>query len=179
MPTVSLNRLYSKTSLNILKRMFLKQRFKYFLQVNELYLLSNSLSDENKDISVSAVVNYKKIKKGEEVKYIVRFQKTSSLIDKELNNLTDQLQSFLKGEVISKINHINYVEYIVLVRRQSDYFDLRTPLVYTDNDYIEISKYSPKWRLDNHMLITGPSGSGKTYLMFSILRKLQSVRTKS
>lgn len=176
MSNVYLNRLYSKTSINILNHLTLKQRFKYFLQVNQLYLLSNSIDDDRKDISISAKVNYKKIRNDEELKYIVKFYKTSSLIDKELNNLTDQLQSFLKGEVISKTNNIDYVEYVVLVSRQSDYFDLREPLKHTNDDYIEVSKYSEKWRLDNHMLITGPSGSGKTYLLFSILRKLQAVK---
>lgn len=174
MPTVSLNKLYSSIGLSILKRLFLRQRFKYFLQVNELYLVSNSSSDECKELSVSAKVDYKKIKEDEEEKYIVKFMKTSSLIDKKIIDLEDQLQSFLGGEVISKVNTINYVEYVVLTARQSEYFSLGAPLKCKTRESIQISRYSPKWRLDNHMLITGPSGSGKTYLMFSIVRKLQS-----
>lgn len=174
MPTVSLNKLYSSIGLSILKRLFLRQKFKYFLQVNELYLLSNSSDDEYKELSVSAKVSYKKIKQDEEVKYTVKFIKTSSIIDKKLVDLEDQLQSFLGGEVISKVNTIKYVEYVVLTARQSEYFDLGAPLKRKTRESIQISRYSPNWRLDNHMLITGPSGSGKTYLMFSILRKLQA-----
>lgn len=174
MAKVKIRRLQGKFALSLLKKSpFLRHRFKYFIQVNQLYILS-PVDEEQKEISVSAVINYKKVKSGEEVKYIIKFEKTSSVLDSKLTDLTNELQSLLRGEVTEVINSIFTVTYTVLTARESEYFDLWEPFEVIPRDSINISKYALYWQLDNHMAIVGASGSGKTYLVFSVLRKLQS-----
>lgn len=175
MGNVSLKKLHSRFVINWLKR-FCGTRGKliYFIQANNLYMLDQS--DLNQ-ISLSVSIDYKKFKTDFENYIIVKINKTGSIIDDNLNDLTNQLQALFSGYVLEVVNSLNFIRYKILTSNQIEEFYLfNDDVSYKNLNYIDVSR-NLKRNFDKAPScgIWGSSGSGKTYLALTMLKKISTV----
>lgn len=175
MGNVSLKKLHSRFVINWLKNFCgVRGKLIYFIQANNLYMLDQN--DLNQ-ISLSVSINYKKFKTDFENYMIVKINKTGSIIDDNLNDLTNQLQALFSGYVVEVVNSLNFIKYKILTSNQIEEFYLFSDDVsYKNLNYIDVSR-NLKWEFDKvpSCGIWGSSGSGKTYLALTMLKKISTL----
>lgn len=187
----TLRKLQTRRILQAFSRGPIKMKMKYFLQANQLYLIDEikgvqvveNVSQRINKVQVSVVIRYKKIKNehGDTI-LLVRLLKTGSGLDNRLTELGGQLQSLIGGEMLSKSNDINHVEYEILMKKNKEktVYDLNEVVNYDPQRQIEISDYySWEYEKQPHLLLGGNSGSGKSYLLFSLIHKMMRETDKA
>lgn len=171
------------------KSPLLKYRFKYFLQVNELYKVEEQklrVSDDNvvggkSEIQFSSEISWKKEKNefGDTI-LIVKIHKDGSVLESRIENAIPKLQSIF-GPIISKENSVKYYE-VRLFLKQTDWLeeiDLKEEVEINPQRFIQLSKYH-KWNYISspHLLLGGESGSGKSRVLYGLIYKCLRETTK-
>lgn len=175
MGNVSLKKLHSRFIINWLKKFCgIRGKLIYFIQANNLYLLDQKDLDQ---ISLSVSISYQKIKTSHESYLIIKINKTGSIVDDNLSDLTNQLQALFFGYVLEVVNSLNFIRYKILLSRETEEFYLfNDDVSYKNLNYIDISR-SLRWEFDKAPScgIWGSSGSGKTYLALTMLKKISTL----
>lgn len=175
MGNVSLKKLHSRLVINWLKNFCgVRGKLIYFIQANNLYMLDQN--DLNQ-ISLSVSINYQKIKTSHESYLIIKINKTGSVVDDNLGDLTNQLQALFFGYVLEVVNSLNFIRYKILLSRETEEFYLFDNCVsYKGKSYIDVSR-NLRWEFDKTPScgIWGSSGSGKTYLALTMLKKISTL----
>ncbi len=159
-----------------------RYRFKYFLQVNDLYKVEEQklrVDDHNvvggkSEIQLSLKVSWKK-EKNEfgDVILVVRLHKDGSLLESRIEPAIPKLQSIF-GPIISKVNDIKYYE-VRLFLNQKNYreeIDVTEEVKFAPKGYISLSKYH-KWDYKDcpHLLLGGITNSGKSRTLYGFIYK--------
>lgn len=167
----------------------LRYRFKYFLQVNDLYKVEEQklrVDDHNvvggkSEIQLSLNVSWKK-EKNEfgDVILTIRIHKDGSVLESRIENAIPKLQSIF-GPIISKANSAKYYE-VRLFLKQTDWMeeiDLNEEVKINPQRFIQLSKYH-KWNYigSPHLLLGGESGSGKSRVLYGLIYKCLRETTK-
>lgn len=172
--------LANKYVLMFYKGFNLRTKFKYFIQINNLYYtFKNKKYKEIKDI-YSLRIKWRKIKNDFGDTFLeVQLIKNGSWMDNEILDMAGQLKALLNCELLLKENQNDKVVYIFLYDYKREYYDLSAPVFEKASDCIDLNKYY-KWDFnkDAHILITGNTGSGKSYMLYSILHKAMSLTNK-
>lgn len=169
----------------------IRYKLKYFIQVNELYLVDEIKKTVNRDgqvqkmndVQISIEIEYKVVKNeyGDSV-LVVRLLKGGSSIDDRIMDLGNQLQSLFKAKLLEKANTIGFVEYRLLYKedKENEKCKLSEEVIYNPEGKIRLSKRK-SWDYISkpHLLISGNSGSGKSYLLYSIIKKMKKETNKS
>lgn len=175
MGNVSLKKLHSRLVINWLKNFCgVRGKLIYFIQTNNLYLLDQKDLDQ---ISLSVSINYRKIKTPNESYLIIKINKTGSIVDDNLSDLTNQLQALFSGYVLEVVNSLNFIKYKILTSNRVEEFYLFDNCVnYKGKSYIDVSR-NLRWEFDKvpSCGIWGSSGSGKTYLALTMLKKISTL----
>ncbi|MDU8967753.1 MAG: hypothetical protein E7H39_18205, partial [Clostridium sp.] len=175
MGNVSLKKLHSRFVINWLKNFCgVRGKLIYFIQANNLYMLDQN--DLNQ-ISLSVSINYQKIKTPYESYLVIKINKTGSIVDDNLSDLTNQLQALFSGYVVEVVNSLNFIRYKILTSNQIEEFYLfNNDVSYKSLNYIDVSR-NLKWSFDKAPScgIWGSSGSGKTYLALTMLKKISTL----
>ena len=171
------------------KSPFIRQRMKYFLQVNELYKVEEQklrVSDSNvvggkSEIQLSLEVSWKKEKNefGDTI-LIVKIHKDGSILESRIEDAIPKLQAII-GPIISKANSAKYYE-VRLFLKQTDWLeeiDLKEEVEVNPQRFIQLSKYH-KWKYigSPHLLLGGESGSGKSRVLYGLIYKCLKETTK-
>ena len=168
---------------------FIRQKMKYFLQVNDLYKVEEQklrVNDSNvvggkSEIQLSLRVSWKKEKNefGDLI-LIVRIHKNGSVLESRIENAIPKLQAIF-GPIISKENSAKYYE-VRLFLKQTDWkeeIDLKEEVEIKPQRFIQLSKYH-KWKYigSPHLLLGGESGSGKSRVLYGLIYKFLGETTK-
>ena len=168
---------------------FIRQKMKYFLQVNDLYKVEEQklrVNDSNvvggkSEIQLSLRVSWKKEKNefGDLI-LIVRIHKNGSVLESRIENAIPKLQAIF-GPIISKENSAKYYE-VRLFLKQTDWkeeIDLNEEVEINPQRFIQLSKYH-KWKYigSPHLLLGGESGSGKSRVLYGLIYKCLRETTK-
>lgn len=160
-----------------------RYRFKYFLQVNDLYKVEEQklrVDDHNvvggkSEIQLSLKVSWKK-EKNEfgDVILIVRIHKDGSVLESRIENAIPKLQA-LFGKIISQVNAEKYYE-VRLFLKQSDYreeIDVMAEIEMDPQGFIQLDKYH-KWQYRKYpnLLLAGNVGTGKSRVLYGMVYKL-------
>lgn len=159
-----------------------RYRFKYFLQVNDLYKVEEQklrVDDHNvvggkSEIQLSLKVSWK-TEKNEfgDVILVVRLHKDGSVLESRIESAIPKLQSIF-GPIISKVNSIKYYE-VRLFLNQKNYreeIDVTEEVKLAPKGYISLSKYH-KWEYKGypHLLLGGITNSGKSRTLYGLIYK--------
>ena len=190
MSSTRLRKLKKGFVLNAYKESFLiRQRMKYFLQVNDLYKVEEQkvrVNDNNfvggkSEIQLSLRVSWKKEKNefGDTI-LIVKIHKDGSVLESRIENAIPKLQSIF-GPIISKANSAKYYE-VRLFLKQTDCreeIDITEEIEMDPKGFIQLSKYH-KWDYISspHLLLGGESGSGKSRVLYGLIYKFLGETTK-
>lgn len=190
MSSTRLRKLKKGFVLNAYKESFLiRQRMKYFLQVNDLYKVEEQkvrVNDNNfvggkSEIQLSLRVSWKKEKNefGDTI-LIVKIHKDGSVLESRIENAIPKLQSIF-GPIISKSNSAKYYE-VRLFLKQTDCreeIDIMAEIEMVPKGFIQLSKYH-KWDYISspHLLLGGESGSGKSRVLYGLIYKFLGETTK-
>lgn len=164
----------------------LRYRFKYFLQVNDLYKVEEQklrVSDDNvvggkSEIQFSSEISWKK-EKNEfgDVLLNVKFSKDGSILEPRIEDSIGRLQSLINGELISKENKTDSIE-VKLFYKKSDYreeIDVMEKVEYDPKGYIQLDKYHAwEYRKYPNLLLAGNCGTGKSRVLYGMIHKLLS-----
>ena len=165
--SVSLHRRYSSFFLPLIKFFGIRGRLKYFIQTNNLYLL-----DDNKKISVTTKIAFKKIRSNGDKYLEIKLLKNGSKLDGYLTDFRANIQGLFGAEVVSVLNKPKFVRYIVCVKTNRNKVNLLSPVVVERCGYINLNK-NKKWEYVKrpHALLAGNTGTGKTYLLVYLIRE--------
>lgn len=163
---------------------FIRQRMKYFLQVNELYRVEEQklrVNDNNvvggkSEVQYSSEISWKKEKNEYgDVILIVRIKKDGSNLEPRVEDSLSRLQSLFGAEMISKISMKNYFE-IKLLYKESDYreeIDVMEEVKIDPKGSIQLDKYHTwEYRKYPNLLLAGNVGTGKSRVLYGIIHKL-------
>lgn len=163
---------------------FIRQKMKYFLQVNELYKVEEQklrVNDNNvvggkSEVQYSSEISWKKEKNEYgDVILIVRIKKDGSNLEPRVEDSLSRLQSLFGAEMISKISMKNYFE-IKLLLKESDYreeIDIMEEVKLDPKGYIQLDKYHAwEYKKYPHLLLAGNSGTGKSRVLYGMIHKL-------
>ena len=167
------------------KSPLLRYRFKYFLQVNDLYKVEEQklrVSDDNvvggkSEIQFSSEISWKKEKNEfDDVILNVKFSKDGSILEPRVKESIGRLQSLFKGgELISKENKSDSIE-VKLFYKKSDYreeIDVMEEVKFDPKGYIQLDKYHAwEYRKYPHLLLAGDTGTGKSRVLYGMIHKL-------
>lgn len=160
-----------------------RQKLKAFIQNNGLYIKQDVMSviEDSKDnrrkramIQVSTKIRFRKIRQDNGALLLhIQLLKNGSSLDDKLDALTNQLQALFHCELISITNYVDFVEYVLCIRKSDtakDAIDVAMAPLNADTGRLTISDtISVDYRRLPHFLITGNSGSGKSYFSYYLL----------
>lgn len=177
--------LKNKYVLEIYKRSGIRNKLKFFIQTNQLYLVEDlkkqvvnaeGAKQSASQIQVSVLVRWKMIKTEHgDTNLVVQLVRSGSVLDEKLLDYGTQLQSLFGAEMLSKKNLIQCVEYTFLYKKseEKEVSDLNEKVVFGPRKEIVLNRYQ-KWEYVGkpHMLIAGNSGSGKSYMLFHLVHEM-------
>lgn len=179
-----LKKVNSRLRLMIYKKLWLRYKFKYFIQSNNLYTLEKrSINGNNfKDVEQSIKIKWKFYhNEFNEKILIVRLIRDGSILEDNFREKGKNLQSLIKKEIIKQIHNPikGYSEYHFKYREEEEYFYLDEESEIDTKGYIQLNKYY-KWDYKSvpHCLIGSISGGGKTYLLLSLVKKMMAETSK-
>ena len=162
---------------------FIRQRMKYFLQANDLYIVEEQklkVNDNNvvggkSEIQLSLEVSWKKEKNeyGDLI-LIIKLHKDGSVLESRIEDSIPKLQA-LFGKIISQVNAEKYYE-VRLFLKQSDYreeIDVMAEIEMDPQGFIQLDKYH-KWQYRKYpnLLLAGNVGTGKSRVLYGMVYKL-------
>ena len=161
---------------------FIRQKMKYFLQVNDLYKVEEQklrVSDSNvvggkSEIQLSLRVSWKKEKNefGDTI-LIVKIHKDGSVLESRIENAIPKLQSII-GPIISKSNSEKFYEVRLFLKQKKcrERINVTEKIEMGPKGFIQLSKYH-KWDYISspHLLLAGESGSGKSRVLYGLIYK--------
>lgn len=184
MASTRLRKLQKGFKLKMYKRSpFIRQRMKYFLQANDLYIVEEQklrVNDNNvvggkSEIQLSLEVSWKKEKNefGDLI-LIVKLHKDGSILESRIEDSISKLQA-LFGKIISKVNSEKFYE-VRLFLKQSDYreeIDVMGEIEMDPKGFIQLDKYH-KWQYIKYpnLLLAGNVGTGKSRVLYGMVYKL-------
>lgn len=162
---------------------FIRQKMKFFLQVNDLYKVEEQklrVSDSNvvggkSEIQLSLRVSWKKEKNEYgDVILTIRIHKDGSVLESRIDSAIPKLQSIF-GKIISQVNAEKYYE-VRLFLKQSDYreeIDVMAEIEMDPQGFIQLDKYH-KWQYRKYpnLLLAGNVGTGKSRVLYGMVYKL-------
>lgn len=168
---------------------FIRQRMKYFLQVNDLYKVEEQkvrVNDNNfvggkSEIQLSLRVSWKKEKNefGDTI-LIVKIHKDGSVLESRIENAIPKLQTIF-GPIISKSNSEKFYEVRLFLKQKDcrERINITEEIEMNPEGFIQLSKYH-KWNYISspHLLLAGESGSGKSRVLYGIIYKFLGETTK-
>jgi S-DNA-T family DNA segregation ATPase FtsK/SpoIIIE len=167
MLSVTLRKRYSAFFLPLVKFLGIRGRLKYFIQTNGLYLL-----DDNKKISVSTKVAFKKIRSNGDKYLEIKLLKNGSKLDGCLTDFRANVQGLFGAEVVAVQNEPKFVRYLICLKTARGVVNLSSSVVVERCGYINLNK-NKKWEYLKrpHALLAGNTGTGKTYLLVYLIRE--------
>lgn len=158
----------------------LRYKFKYFLQVNDLYKVEEQklrVSNDNvvggkSEIQLSLRVSWKK-EKNEfgDVILTIRIHKDGSVLDSRIDSAIPKLQAIF-GKIISQDNFAKYYEVRVFLNKKDirEEIDIMEEVEMNPQRFIQLSKYH-KWEYIGypHLLLGGETGSGKSRVLYGLI----------
>ena len=171
---VQVNKLANKILLDIYKKGFIWMKLKFFIQINDLVVY-----DENNQIKLSAVIEYKLQKNEYKDKFLILtfFYTHNQSIDDKIRNIQPEIQSLFNSEIMSTERGYNYLRFTLLFKRSKDRecFILEPLPKHPYIGRIEFNRYI-EWNYVKfaHCLLVGCTGGGKSRLLYSIILKLQA-----
>lgn len=161
---------------------FIRQKMKYFLQVNDLYKVEEQklrVSDSNvvggkSEIQLSLRVSWKK-EKNEigDVILTIRIHKDGSVLESRIDSAIPKLQSIF-GKIISQVNSVKYYEVKVFLNKKDirEEIDIMEEVEMNPQGFLQLNRYN-KWEYIDypHLLLGGITGSGKSSVLYGLIYK--------
>ena len=176
--SVKLKKRSGKRMLNLKLKMGTKQKLKYFIQNNDLYLIEEEkdIKDNQRYVRIALSIEIKyKIEQVENDKYLyLRLMKKGASFDDKIENSIDKLGA-LFGMIKSKANHVKYWEVVIVLKEEREKITITNDLIFEHRQERKL-KYCKELTADlinvNGGLIVGRSGSGKTYYLYYLLHNM-------
>lgn len=177
--TTELKKVANRFQMMAYKNMFLRYKFKYFIQSNNLYTLEKKIPGKDyRDIEESVRVKWRfeKDSVGEKI-LVVRLLRDGSKLEDGFRDKGKNLQALIKKELIRQEHNAvkGYSEYRFKFTDTEEYFYLDKEIEKEHKGYITLNKYFDwDYIRTPHLLLNSVSGGGKTYFLLSLVKKMMA-----